>query len=122
VDGATGFKTLLMAIARLDHVTAADFLAATPSLATARLTRGEEFFLPERLAQVYEGDTALHAAAFSYDPEMARDLLIAGADIRAKNRRGSRTASCGCDRGPRIGELEPGTSDGDHPLSRRGGR
>jgi hypothetical protein len=89
VDGATGFKTLLMAIARLDHVTAADLLAATPSLATARLTRGEEFFFPERLAQVYEGDTALHAGEFSYDPEMARDLVIAGADIRAKNRRGA---------------------------------
>ena len=45
--------------------------------------------MAERLAQVYEGDTALHAAAFSYDPEMARELVTRGADIRATNRRGA---------------------------------
>jgi hypothetical protein len=89
VDNTTGLKSLLLAIAQLDHATAADLLAVTPSLATAALTRREEFFLPERLAQVYGGDTALHAAAFSYDPEMARRLVTAGADIHAKNRRGA---------------------------------
>src|ERR1700679_3433964 len=31
----------------------------------------------------------LHAAAFSYDTEMARALLASGADIRATNRRGA---------------------------------
>jgi ankyrin repeat protein len=89
VNGTSGLKSLLQAIAQLDHATAAELLAATPSLATAALTRREEFFLPERLAQVYEGDTALHAAAFSYDTEMARGLVTAGADIHAKNRRGA---------------------------------
>jgi ankyrin repeat protein len=78
---------LLVAIAQADHATAAGLLNAAPSLATAGLTRADEFFLAERLAQVYEGDTALHAAGFSYDPEMARDLLARGADIRARNRR-----------------------------------
>ncbi len=58
-------------------------------MATAGLARRDEFFLAERLAQVYEGDTALHAAAFSYDTEMARDLSARGADIRARNRRGA---------------------------------
>jgi ankyrin repeat protein len=66
-----------------------DLLNATPSLATAMLARRDEFFLAERLAQVYEGDTALHAAAFSYDPQMARDLITRGAGIRARNRRGA---------------------------------
>jgi hypothetical protein len=88
VEGA-GLKALLVAIAQLDHATAADLLAATPSLVTATLTRREEFFVAERLAQAYEGDTALHAAGFSYDPEMARELVTAGADMRAKNRRGA---------------------------------
>jgi hypothetical protein len=88
VDG-TGLKALLVAIARLDHATAANLLAATPTLVTATLTRREEFFVAERLAQAYEGDTALHAAGFSYDPELARELVHAGADIRAKNRRGA---------------------------------
>jgi hypothetical protein len=81
--------SLLVAIANLDHQAAAGLLNATPSLATAGLARRDEFFLAERLAQVYEGDTALHATGFSYDPEMARDLITRGADIRARNRRGA---------------------------------
>ncbi len=87
--GTTDLTTLLVAIADFDHKAAADLLGATPSLATATLQRREEFFLAERLAQIYEGDTALHAAAFSYDPEMARDLIGRGADVRARNRRGA---------------------------------
>jgi Ankyrin repeats (many copies)/Ankyrin repeat len=87
--GSTDVASLLVAIANLDHNTAMARLDATPSLATARLERRDEFFLPERLAQLYEGDTALHAAAFSYDSMIARDLLARGADIRARNRRGA---------------------------------
>src|ERR1700728_4090350 len=83
------FTRLLVAIANLDHKAAMDLLDATPSLATAGLARREEFFLAERLAQVYEGDTALHAAGFSYDPNVARDLISRGAQVRAKNRRGA---------------------------------
>jgi ankyrin repeat protein len=80
-------RGLLVAIAQADHAAAVGLLTAAPSLATAGLIRADEFFLAERLAQIYEGDTALHAAGFSYDPEMARDLLARGADVRARNRR-----------------------------------
>jgi Ankyrin repeats (many copies)/Ankyrin repeat len=80
---------LLVAIAHLDHDGADKLLEATPALATAGVVRRDEFFLAERLAQVYEGDTALHAAAFSYDAAMARDLIRRGADIGARNRRGA---------------------------------
>src|SRR6267142_2372524 len=80
---------LLVAIGASDHRGALRLLEATPSLATARVARRDDFFLAERLAQVYEGDTALHAAAFSYDSEMARELLTRGADVRARNRRGA---------------------------------
>jgi hypothetical protein len=62
-------------------------LSADPELAKARLERAQEFFLPECHAQVYAGDTLLHAAAFAYDIESARQLLAAGADVHAKNRR-----------------------------------
>jgi hypothetical protein len=79
----------MVAIAAGDRWAAVGLLDATPSLATARLARSDEFFVAERLAQVYEGDTALHAAAFSYDPEMARELVTRGADVRARNRRGA---------------------------------
>ncbi len=78
-----------MAIANLERTAAVDLLDASPSLATATLARRDKFFLAERLAQVYEGDTALHAAGFSYDSDMARDLITRGADVRARNRRGA---------------------------------
>ena len=87
--GTGDLTRLLVAIADLDHRAAVDLLNATPSLATAMLARRDEFFLAERLAQVYEGDTALHAAGFSYDRRMARGLITRGADIRARNRRGA---------------------------------
>jgi Ankyrin repeats (many copies)/Ankyrin repeat len=80
---------LLVAIAASDQRTAVALLDATPSLVTAGLARRDEFFLNDRLAQVYEGDTALHAAAFSYGPGMAKELVTRGADIRARNRRGA---------------------------------
>jgi ankyrin repeat protein len=89
VAGTTDLTRLLVAIANLDHQTAVGLLNAAPSLATAGLARRDEFFLAERLAQVYEGDTALHAAGFSYDPQMAQDLITRGANILARNRRGA---------------------------------
>jgi ankyrin repeat protein len=58
-------------------------------LVTARLARRDEFFIDQCHAQVYEGDTALHVAAFAYDRQMARDLVARGAGIRAHNRRGA---------------------------------
>jgi len=87
--GDTDLTTLLVAIATLDHRAVVDLLTSMPSLATAGLARRDEFFLAERLAQVHEGDTALHSAGFSYDPQMARDLITRGSDIRARNRRGA---------------------------------
>ena len=86
---AMDLPRLLLAIANLDHRVALDLLDSTPSLATATLARPQEFFLAERLAHVYQGDTALHAAGFSYDREMAQNLTARGADIRARNRRGA---------------------------------
>lgn len=87
--GPAGLRRLLVAIANLDHKTAVGMLDAAPWLATTGLPRSGEFFLAERLAQVYEGDTALHAAGFSYDPEMAHELIARGASVRARNRRGA---------------------------------
>ncbi len=80
---------LLTSIATGDRRSALALVDTTPSLVTAGVARADEFFLAERLAQVYEGDTALHAAAFSYDTDMARALVDRGADVRARNRRGA---------------------------------
>jgi len=95
---------LLVAIAAGDRKLARAFLDTAPLLVTAQLARRDEFFIAECHAQVYEGDTALHAAAFAYDCEIARDLVVRGADIRARNRR---------DAGPLHAAVigEPGTAN-----------
>ena len=64
-------------------------LDAAPALATARLPRRDEFFIGHCHVQVYEGATALHAAAFAYDRETAGDLVARGAGVRARDRRGA---------------------------------
>ncbi len=69
--------------------TALALLASDPALVTARLDREDEQFIDECHAQVYAGDTALHAAAFTYDTEVAAELLRLGADLHARNRRGA---------------------------------
>lgn len=80
---------LLVAVANLDNAGPASLVHDAPSLATATVRRDQELFLAERVGQVYEGDTALHAAAFSSDAEMVRDQAGRGAEVRAKNRRGA---------------------------------
>ena len=89
VDGTSEVKGLFRAIVNGDHDAALALLRAAPSLVTASLARQDEYFLEQRLVQVYEGDTALHAAGFSYDAAMAHALVTRGADIRATNRRGA---------------------------------
>src|SRR4051794_12669019 len=69
--------------------TVVELLSVDPELAKERLQRAAEFFLAERHAQVYAGDTLLHAASFTYDVYTARHLVSAGADVHAKNRRGA---------------------------------
>ena len=84
-----------------------DLLDEDPSLVTAGVARSDEFFLAERFAQVYEGDTALHAAAFSYDVEMARTLVARGADVRARNRRGAEPLHAAVIGGPGSATWDP---------------
>lgn len=78
---------LMAAIAAGDRPVVLAALDAAPQWATTRIARRDEFFLAARSAQVYAGDTALHAAAFSYTAVIAADLVSRGADVRARNRR-----------------------------------
>jgi hypothetical protein len=81
--------SLVRAIGSGDQAVARKLLDSTPELAVARIERSEEFFVAECHAQVYAGDTALHAAAFAYDTTFARRLVELGADVHARNRRGA---------------------------------
>lgn len=80
---------MLVAIAAGNSALVRASLETAPALATARLARRDEFFIAHCHAQVYEGATALHAAAFAYDRETARHLVTRGAGIRARDRRGT---------------------------------
>ena len=80
---------LIVAIAAGDRPTAQKLMDANASLVAAGLARSDERFLVTQNVQIYQGDSALHAAGFSYDLELARELVNRGADVRARNRRGA---------------------------------
>jgi Ankyrin repeats (3 copies) len=85
----------MRAISSGDSNVASQLLEATPELAFARLVEdgsrasAVEFFLPDCGVYMYAGHTALHVAAAAYNTGFARTLVGAGADVRAKNRRGA---------------------------------
>ncbi len=56
---------------------------------------------------MYEGATALHAAAFSHDTWMARELVARGADIRARDRRGAEPLHAAMRGGPGSAQWDP---------------
>lgn len=89
------FRALALAIAAGDADEALRRLAAAPDLARSRAGAGatrqeaKAHFLPSIGHYLYEGDTAAHIAAAGYRVEVLRALVAAGADIRARNRRGA---------------------------------
>jgi len=91
----SALMTLMRAIDADERDEAARLLAASPALAragrAAGATRGSEtaFFLGRIRRHVYAGDTALHVAAAAYWKDFAQALVAAGADLRARNRRGA---------------------------------
>ncbi len=87
---------LMRAIDSGDRAHVSMLLDATPGLATATLvaagatrSAANEFFLEQHRVYMYAGHTALHVAAAAHDIALARDLVAAGADVRARNRRGA---------------------------------
>ncbi|MEO8693421.1 MAG: ankyrin repeat domain-containing protein [Acidimicrobiales bacterium] len=82
-------------------------LSANPGLAVAALGRGDECFIAECGTQFYAGDTALHAAATAYDVGVARDLVAAGADLWARNRRGAQPLHSAVRGGPGSAAWKP---------------
>jgi hypothetical protein len=89
-----GLLALMRAIAARDVPGAQRALAQAPALAVARLTRGatraegERYLLREIGQHMYEGGTALHVAA-AHCEKIVQDLLGAGADVHARDRRGA---------------------------------
>ncbi|MDE2125521.1 MAG: ankyrin repeat domain-containing protein [Armatimonadetes bacterium] len=90
-------RRLVDAIVADDEPEFTALIHASPNAATAAFflgaTRQEpganHLFLKEIGYVIYAGDTALHIAAASYRCRMAEALVRAGANVRARNRRGS---------------------------------
>lgn len=87
-------RRLVDAIVDNDGALFSGLLEESPALATAKFAQGatrqatSAYFIKEIGHTIYSGDTALHVAAASYRYAMAAKLIKAGADVRAKNRRG----------------------------------
>jgi len=94
--------SLVRAIVAGDAMTFSKLIATSPTLATAQFRNGarrkgaRSYYLDEIGCYIYEGHAALHVAAAAYEHEMARQLIGAGADIRAKNRRGAEPLHAAC--------------------------
>lgn len=88
-------RKLVDAIVANDGVLFTALLDGYITLATASFTEGATrqapgpSFIKEIGHYIYSGDTALHFAAASYRHRMAETLIKAGANVRARNRRGS---------------------------------
>jgi hypothetical protein len=96
-DGASeqSLRRLVDAIVANDGTLFSGLLGASPALAGLSFSNGatrlgsSQCFIEEIGHYIYSGDTALHFAAAAYRPKMADQLVKSGADLRAKNRRGS---------------------------------
>lgn len=83
------------AIVANDAALFSKLLEDSSAFATASFSEGatrrspSPSFLKEIGHYIYSGDTALHFAAASYRHKMVTKLIKAGANVRAKNRRGS---------------------------------
>lgn len=87
-------REFVLSIIAGDADSASRQLAASPELARARFEEGatrqkaQEFFLASVGRYIVAGDTALHIGAAAYRAEFVRNLVRAGADVRAGNRFG----------------------------------
>ncbi len=92
---------------------AADLIAASPDLARQPITMGATredpatWYFAEIAHHVYAGDTPLHVAAAAYREDIARQLVVHGADVRARNRRGAEPLHYAADGGPNLSTWDP---------------
>lgn len=101
------------AIAAGDDARAVRLLDEAPELARAALGVGATRqapgagFVPALGCYFYEGDTALHAAAAAWRPELLRRLIAAGADVSARNRRGAGALHYAASGNPDAARFDP---------------
>ena len=113
MDTDAGLLVLLLAIVADDADMATQLLTASPQLATASVAQGatrqnpKDYFFDAIGHYAYAGDPALHVAAAGHRLEIARRLLAAGADVRARNRRGAEPLHYAADGLPGVPFWQP---------------
>ena len=108
-------RRLVDAIVANNRALFSEMIQDFPALATATFPNGavrqsvslRSSFLPEIGHYINAGDTALHFAAASYRAEMVSKLIKAGADVRAKNRRGTEPLHLAAVGGPNSPRWNP---------------
>src|SRR5262245_4359065 len=104
---------LMRAIVANEAETVSRLLVSFPDLVSAPLTEGatrqgtKDYWFAEIGHYVYKGDTALHVAAAAYRHAVARRLIDAGANVRARNRRGAEPLHYAADGGPGTPSWNP---------------
>jgi hypothetical protein len=97
---------LMKAIAAGDTDAARAMLKGSPGFARTRMLKGatretaRDYWFPAIGHYAYGGDTALHIAAAAYQLDLVKALFAAGADVRARNRRGAEPLHYASDGGP----------------------
>jgi hypothetical protein len=100
---------LFRAIASGDRLGVTRRLDQAPGLATCPIrvaaTRQdpESYFLVAIRHYVYAGDTALHVVGAAHQRELAEFVVVQGADVRARNRRGAEPLHYAADGSPGAG-------------------
>lgn len=109
----TSVLDVFRAIAASDERRVAQYIDMTPRLAIdaidvgATRQRSTAYFLETIGHYVYAGDTALHIAAATYSPGVAKMLIDRGADVRARNRRGAEPLHYAADGNPTSQRWNP---------------
>jgi ankyrin repeat protein len=75
-------------------------LAIRPIRIGATRDYAKTYFLTAIHHYVYSGDTALHISAAAHQRRLAESLVVRGADVRARNRRGAEPLHYAADGGP----------------------
>ena len=97
-----------------DEASAARMILASPGLVRASLPEGAtrqgsaDFWFETIGHYVYRGHTALHVAAAAYRHAIVVRLIEAGADLRARNRRGAEPLHYAADGAPGSPSWNPG--------------
>lgn len=102
-DQTDPFQRVIALIVSGDNGLATDLLTASPQLVRQSAVPNQppsEAFYEQIAHAMYAGDTALHMAAAAKRAVLTETLIALGADVSARNRRGTEPLHYATDAGP----------------------